>query len=343
MQYSAAEGSFSPWASRQMFRFSIFFPVMLGIAVIDIRLWLKWAYVIYGIVLVLLIAVTLVGITSMGATRWINVGMLTLQPSELMKICLVFALARYFHGLHAESVSRITSLIIPFLIIAVPVGFIMEQPDLGTGMIVLLLGAILLFVAGVSWWKFGVVGAAGLAALPVAWHYLHEYQRQRVLMFLNPEADPLGNGYNVIQSMIAVGSGGIFGKGFLKGTQSQLSFLPEKQTDFIFTMLSEEFGFTGGVLVITLYALIIATGIYIALKSRNHFGRLMAIGITSIIFLHVSINIGMAIAILPVVGAPLPLLSYGGTIMMTVMVGSGLLLNVQLYGDEKLDRSLGRL
>ncbi len=342
--YSAAKGNVDPWASAQMLRFAILFPLMLLIAVVDIRIWLKFSYLIYATVLVLLVLVEVSGTTAMGATRWVRLGPFNIQPSEPMKICIIFVLARYFHAMPLSDVARPTRLIVPLLMIAAPFLLIMKQPDLGTALILLLVGLLIFFVAGVRIWKFVLVGVAGLAMLPVLWQYvMHDYQKKRVLTFLNPESDPLGDGYNILQSKIAIGSGGFTGKGFLHGTQSQLSFLPEKQTDFIFTMFSEEFGFIGGVAVILLYAIIITYGIMIALNCRNHYGRLLAMGVVGLFFLHIFINIGMTMGLLPIVGAPLPLLSYGGTIMSTILIAFGLLLNVHLHSDEKIDRNAGDL
>lgn len=341
MMYSAAKGNLEPWALRQIKLFLVFFPVMLLIALINLKIWLKLSYVAYFSTLLLLVAVEVFGSTAMGATRWIVIEGIRIQPSELMKISLVFALARYFHYLHQDDVAKPIYLITPLLMILVPFGLILKQPDLGTAFIILMLGGIMFFVAGVKIWKFAVVAGLGLVSIPLMWKYwLYDYQKKRILTFLNPEADPLGAGYNIMQSKIAIGSGGIFGKGFLKGSQSQLSFLPEKQTDFIFTMLAEEFGFVGGASVIIFYMILIAYGLSIALNCRNHFGRIMAIGITSIFFLHVFINIAMVMGMIPIVGAPLPLLSYGGTIMLTIMVGCGLLLNVFLYRDVKIKRAM---
>lgn len=339
--YSAAEGNIYPWAFKQMVRFTFLFPVMLAIALMPIRVWLKSAYVIYILAIAALLMTEFFGVTAMGATRWIRIGPINLQPSEIMKVCLVFALARYFYSINASQVTRIVYLIPPLLMIALPAILVLRQPDLGTTLILIMTGGMLFFAAGVKIWKFVVVGITAIASLPFIWASMHSYQKKRVTSFLNPGDDPLGDGYNILQSKIAIGSGGLSGKGFLKGTQSQLSFLPEKQTDFIFTMLSEEFGFIGGVVVIALYALIIMFGIIIAVNSRNHFGRLMAIGITSIFFLHVFVNIAMVMGLIPVVGAPLPLLSYGGTIMMTILVAFGLLLNVHLYADETLENKKG--
>jgi rod shape determining protein RodA len=214
----------------------------------------------------------------------------------------------------------------------------MKQPDLGTAMILLMVGGAVFFAAGVKIWKFVVVGVLGIVTLPLAWSRMHDYQKNRVITFLDPESDPMGTGYNLIQSKIAIGSGGFMGKGFMKGTQSQLSFLPEKQTDFIFTMFTEEFGFIGGVTIIALYCILIGYGILIATNAKSTFARLMAIGVTSIMFFHVFINIAMVMGLIPIVGVPLPLLSSGGTIMMTVMIGFGLLLNSSLYGDVNFDK-----
>lgn len=340
--YSAAQGNMHPWTSAQMTRFALLFPLMLAVAIVDIRIWLKFSYLIYGAVLILLILVEVFGTTAMGATRWIRLGPFNIQPSEPMKICIIFALARYFHAMPLSDIARPLMLVPPLLMIAAPFLLIMKQPDLGTALILLLVGGIIFFVAGVRIWKFVLVGVSGLASLPVLWQYvLHDYQKKRVLTFLDPETDPLGDGYNILQSKIAIGSGGFTGKGFLHGSQSQLSFLPEKQTDFIFTMFSEEFGFVGGVAVILLYAIIITYGIMIALNCRNHYGRLLAVGVVGLFFLHIFINIGMTMGLLPIVGAPLPLLSYGGTIMSTILIAFGLLLNVHLHTDEKIDRNAG--
>ncbi|MCE3232203.1 MAG: rodA [Rickettsiaceae bacterium] len=336
--YSAADGNLNPWASKQMIRFMVFFPIMLFIAMVDIRVWFKSAYFIYSLVLVALIFTELWGATAMGATRWLRIGALNVQPSELMKLSVVFALAHYFHTVSAANIGRVTYLIIPLIMVLFPVALVMKQPDLGTAMILLMVGGAVFFAAGVKIWKFVVVGVLGIVTLPLAWSRMHDYQKNRVITFLDPESDPMGTGYNLIQSKIAIGSGGFMGKGFMKGTQSQLSFLPEKQTDFIFTMFTEEFGFIGGVTIIALYCILIGYGILIATNAKSTFARLMAIGVTSIMFFHVFINIAMVMGLIPIVGVPLPLLSSGGTIMMTVMIGFGLLLNSSLYGDVNFDK-----
>lgn len=338
MLYSAAEGNIDPWAYKQIIRFTALFPIMLLIAIIDIRIWFKLSYFIYFLAIMMLVMVMTeeFGIKAMGATRWIRFGSINIQPSEISKICVVFALAHYFHSTSQANIEKIPYLIIPLIIVLLPAFLVMKQPDLGTAIIIIMVGGSLFFVGGVKIWKFLVVIIGSIIAIPFFWQHLHDYQKNRILAFLDPEGDPLGNGYNIMQSKIAIGSGGFSGKGFLNGSQSQLSFLPEKQTDFIFTMLSEEFGFVGGIILILLYTIIIAYGTFIALISRSHFGKMMAIGITEIFFLHIFINIAMVMGMIPIVGAPLPLLSYGGTIMVTMLISFGLLLNIHLYGDKKL-------
>jgi len=332
MLYSASGGSFSPWASKQLLYFTIFFPIMILIALIDIKIWFKLSYFIYLAGLGLLLLVNFKGHTAMGATRWIRIGSFTIQPSEIMKVCLIIGLAKYFYNRKKQEIKQNKYLIIPILMIIVPCALIIKQPDLGTALILAIIGITILFAVGVQWWKFVASGILSLSAIPFLWRYfLHDYQKRRILIFFNPEADPLGSGYNITQSKIAIGSGGFFGKGYLKGTQGQLAFLPEKQTDFIFTMLSEELGFIGGAVVIILYSLIIGYALTIGIKCRHTYGRVIAVGFTSMIFFHAFINIAMVMGILPVVGAPLLLLSYGGTITMVSLIGFGFLLNTDLY------------
>lgn len=337
--YSAAEGNLFPWAGTQMIRFVVLFPVVVIIAVIDIRFWYKSAYLIYFVALCFIIVTELYGTTAMGATRWIRIGGFSLQPSEPMKICLVLALARYYHDLNDANLANPLYLVVPGILIIFPAILVFIQPDLGTAIIISAVGGVLLFVAGVSIWFFVTVGGAFLILAPLAFEFLlRDYQRNRVFTFLDPEKDPLGNGYNLLQSIIAVGSGGLTGKGLLHGTQSQLSFLPEKQTDFIFTMLSEELGFVGSISIVFLFFLVIWCGLIIAINSASNFGKLIAAGVTSILFFHVFINIAMVIGLLPIVGVPLPLLSYGGTMMMTAMVSFGLLLNSNIYSHELISK-----
>jgi rod shape determining protein RodA len=338
MLYSAANGDLQPWASRQMTRFAVALLPMIAAALIDVRYWYRLAYWIYGASLMLIVAVDLHGIAGMGAQRWIDLGFFQLQPSEIMKIALLLALARYFHGLPSENPPLLRHLIVPALIVAVPAALVLKQPDLGTAMTLLAAGAIMFYVAGVRLWVFAAGALAAAAAAPLAWSVLRDYQKTRLLTFLDPDRDPLGAGYHILQSKIALGSGGVFGKGFLLGTQSHLSFLPEKQTDFIFTMIAEEFGLVGGLGLLVLYLLAIAYGFAIALRSRSQFGRLLGLGIAANFFLYAFINMAMVMGLIPVVGVPLPLISYGGTAMIAVMFGFGLLMNIGIHRDVRISR-----
>lgn len=338
MQYSAAGGNISPWASSQIIRFILFFPFMLAIAITPIKFWHKYAYLAYIAALILLIMAEFRGYTAMGATRWVRIGPFNLQPSEFMKICALLALARYFHQTHAYKIVNPFFLIIPITMVIVPVILILKQPDLGTAFILFASTVAIFFTAGIKRWKFILSGIIAIGSIPFIWNFLKDYQKQRILTFLNPQSDPLGSGYNIIQSKIAIGSGGFFGKGFLSGTQSQLSFLPEKQTDFIFTMIAEEFGFFGSFIVITLYTTLILYMLFLAKNCRNHFGRLLIVGLTTFLFLHIFINIAMVLGLIPVVGAPLPLISYGGTMLIITMISFGLILNANLYKNNKIDR-----
>ncbi|MEX0758901.1 MAG: rod shape-determining protein RodA, partial [Tistlia sp.] len=291
MLYSAANASFHPWASRQAMRFLFGLTVMLAVALIDIRVWFRLSYPIYLLSLLLLVAVELKGSVGMGAQRWIDLGVIQLQPSEVMKVALIMALARYFHGRTLEDVGRVHYLIPPLFLAVAPAALVLRQPDLGTALMLLMGGGALFFAAGVRWWKFALaIGAVG-AAVPLAWNSLRGYQQKRVLTFFDPESDPLGAGYHIMQSKIALGSGGVLGKGYLQGSQSHLNFLPEKQTDFIFTMLAEELGMVGGLILLGLFFLVFVYGFAIALRSRNHYGRLLALGLTVNLFLYVFINI----------------------------------------------------
>jgi rod shape determining protein RodA len=338
MLYSAGGGSHGPWAWRHAVRLGIGLSAMLAIALIDIRFWFRFAYPIYAAALLGLIAVEAVGTIGMGAQRWVDLGLFQLQPSEVMKIGLVLALARWFHGTWLEDVARPAVLAVPIVLIAAPAALVLKQPDLGTAIMLAAGGVALLFAAGVRWWKFALVLAPALLALPLLWQQLHEYQKRRVLTFLDPERDPLGAGYHIIQSKIALGSGGFWGKGYLQGTQSQLSFLPEKHTDFIFTMLAEEIGLVGALGLLALFVLLVGAGLVFALRARSHFARLLAMGVSTTFFLYVVINIAMVTGLIPVVGVPLPMISYGGTAMITVLAGFGLLLCVDIHRDVAIPR-----
>ena len=339
--YSTAGGTSDTWVMRQLIRFGIGVVAMFVVALIDIRIWYRFAYAGYLGALGLLAVVEVLGTVEMGAQRWVDIGVFNLQPSEIMKLALVLALARYFHGRTDEQVGQLRWLFVPLLMIAVPVALVLRQPDLGTAILIVLGGLALLFLAGVRIWKFAVAVVAAGGAIPLVWGYLHAYQRSRVLTFFDPERDPLGAGYHIIQSKIALGSGGLIGKGFMQGTQSHLNFLPEKHTDFIFTVFAEEFGLFGGLVLLALYTLVIAAGFIISLRIRNQFGRLLGLGVTATFFIYVFINIAMVMGLIPVVGVPLPLISYGGTAMVTILAGFGLLMNVHIHREARIPRRPG--
>lgn len=334
--YSAAGGRFEPWAGRHAARYAMALGLCLVVALIHPKVWRWLAWPIYGASMLLLVAVDVIGKIGMGAQRWLVLGPIQIQPSEIAKVAVILVLARYYHGLTREQAERFVYTLPPLVIIMAPVGLVMVQPDLGTAMMVLLGGAALLFVAGVRLWMFLGAAVAAIGCLPFAWSFMHEYQRKRVLTFLDPDRDPLGAGYHITQSKIAIGSGGLFGKGFLKGTQSALNFLPEKQTDFIFTTFVEEWGMVGALVLLALFTLVLLWGFSIALRSQHHFGRLVALGVTSMMFLYVFINTSMVMGLLPVVGVPLPLVSNGGTAMVSVMFACGLLIGVNVYRDAQL-------
>ena len=324
--YSAGNGSWNPWAWKHLSRFGLAFVIMLSLALINMRFYYKYAYLFYFAVLLMLIAVELTGHIGMGAQRWVDIGFFKIQPSELMKIGLVLCLARYFDATTMQGIKSFRGLIIPAIMVFVPVLLIVLQPDLGTGLMLIFTAGIMLFAVGVQWWKFALGIAAIGGLLPIIWNFLHDYQKERVLTFLNPERDPLGAGYHIIQSKIAFGSGGILGKGFLHGTQTHLNFLPEKHTDFIFTMFSEEFGMFGSVILLLINLFIIIMGYVFAFYSKNYFAKLVIIGLNTNYFLYVFINTAMVMGLLPVVGIPLPLISYGGTVMISVMASFGVIL-----------------
>jgi rod shape determining protein RodA len=344
MLFSIAGGSWEPWADKHLLRFGIYFILMIVLALVDLRVWFSLAYPIYGVGLLLLVAVALVGDSSLGAQRWLAVGPVRFQPSEIMKIGVVLALARYYHGLSADSARLSWKLLIPAALIGAPVLLVAHQPDLGTAMLIALPGLAVMVLAGLSL-RLIAVGAVGvLAALPpFIFFVLHDYQRNRILTFMDPEKDPSGNGYHIMQSKIALGSGGLLGKGWGLGSQSQLNFLPEKQTDFIFATLAEEFGFVGCLSVLFLYGVAIFMALRIASISHSHFGRLSAAGVTATFALYVLINGAMVMGMAPVVGVPMPMLSYGGTVMLTVMIGFGLVQAVRVHRYTEVTSGKGSL
>lgn len=336
--YSAGGGSHEPWAWRHGIRLAFGLAVMIAVALIDIRFWFRWAFTLYAAAFLMLLGVEIVGELNKGAQRWIDLGLFQLQPSELMKVGLVLCLARYFHSAYLDEVKRLSFLGPALVLIGLPALLVLKQPDLGTSIMLLAAGGALLFLAGVRLWKFGLAIAAVAAALPVAWGSLHDYQRQRVLTFLDPESDPLGSGYHIIQSKIALGSGGLWGKGYLQGSQAQLSFLPEKQTDFAFTMLAEEAGFVGAVVVLLLCLAVMGLSLLIAIRCSHQFGRLLAMGVAINFFLYVAINVAMVTGLIPVVGVPLPMISYGGTAMLTTLLAFGLVLSVDVHHSTNIPR-----
>lgn len=343
MLYSIAGGKWAPWAIDQLTRYGVFLVLMLILGLTDLRVWFAAAYPVYVVALLLLIAVPIIGESSLGAKRWLDVGV-RFQPSEVMKIGLVLALGRFYHGISADEARLSWKLLIPAVMIALPVGLVVKQPDLGTAILLALTGGAIVVMAGLSWRIIlaGVV-AVGAAAPAVFFFGMHDYQRQRVTTFLHPETDPSGEGWHIMQSKIALGAGGFFGKGYGQGSQSQLNFLPEKQTDFIFATLAEEFGFLGCFSLLFLYGVAIFIALRIATLSHSHFGRLAAAGMTATFAFYVLINGAMVMGLAPVVGVPMPMLSYGGTVMLTVMIGFGLVQSVRVHRYSEVSSGKGTL
>ncbi len=326
--YSAAGGSLSPWALKQAVRFVILLIVMLMLAMVRPETWMRLAWPIYGVVLLGLIGVELLGQVGGGSQRWLDIGIIRLQPSEFMKLAIVLVLARYYQSLPRGFETQLNALLPALALIAFPAALVMLQPDLGTALSITFGGVVVMFLAGVRLWLFIGAGVATAAAMPLVWTMMHEYQRKRVLIFLDPSTDPRGAGYHITQSKIAIGSGGINGKGFLNGTQSHLDYLPELHTDFIFATMAEEWGLIGGLFIILGFAIILAWGIRVALNGKNQFERLLAFGLTATLFFYLAINMMMVMGLAPVVGIPLPLISYGGSAMMTVLILLGIIMGI---------------
>ncbi|GMG84111.1 rod shape-determining protein RodA [Paralimibaculum aggregatum] len=338
MLYSVAGGDAEPWARRQMNRFGVGVILMTIVALIDIRFW-KWAspFAYLG-ALVLLVAVEFVGETGMGAQRWIRLGPLNLQPSEVMKIALVLALARYYAWLERDRISRPLWLVPPLALIGLPAALVLKQPDLGTALMLCLGGGVVMFLAGVSWWYFGTAAALGaglvwavMTSRGTEWQVLKDYQYSRIETFLDPSRDPLGAGYHITQSKIAMGSGGLTGRGFMQGTQSRLNFLPEKHTDFIFTTLSEEFGAVGSMSLLALYTLVLIFGFASMVSNRDRYGALVTGGLTATFFFFWAVNMAMVMGLIPIVGVPLPLVSYGGSAMLVLLMAFGLMQSAHIH------------
>lgn len=338
MLYSVAGGSFDPWSMAQIKRFALGFTLMIFVAMVPIWYWRSVSIAAYLLGLALLIAVEYVGAVGMGAQRWIDLGFMRLQPSELMKIALVMALAAYYDWLPVKLKSRPLWVLLPVVLIMLPVYLVLTQPDLGTAILLVTVGGLIMFLAGVHWAYFAVVVTAGVGLVTAVvksrgtpWQLLEDYQYRRIDTFIDPSSDPLGAGYHITQSKIALGSGGWTGRGFMQGTQSQLNFLPEKHTDFIFTTLAEELGFLGAASLLALYALIILFCIISALQQRDRFSSLLTLGLASNFFLYFAVNMSMVMGLAPVVGVPLPLVSYGGSAMLVLMIGFGLVQSAHVH------------
>ena len=341
MQFSAAGGHLMPYALPQASRVVLGLVLMVAITVMSPQQLFRSSYLAYWVCVGLLVMVAAVGFVGLGAQRWVGVGMFNIQPSELMKLGIILALARYFHSATLEGTRHWMVMAMPLLLTMIPVGLILKQPNLGTATIVSFIAFAMCYMAGIRWWYFaGAIGAA-MAAVPIGYQFLHGYQKRRVMTFLNPDADPLGAGYNIIQSKIAIGSGGFFGKGLLHGSQGQLDFLPEKQTDFIFTMLAEELGFLGVVVLFLLYGFLLVFSLNLAIRCRNSYGRLLASGVAAMIFVHIFINAAMVMGMIPVVGVPLPFLSYGGSFMLATLMAMGVLMHVHINREVPLPKQSG--
>ncbi len=338
MLYSVAGGSYDPWARPQIIRFAVGMVGMFFIAFIHIRFWRRVAPIAYVGTVILLIAVYFFGHSGGGAQRWLNLGFMQLQPSEVMKVSLIMALAMYYDWLEPERVSRPLWVLIPVILIIVPMGLVVVQPDLGTAILLAGGGGVVMFLAGVSLWYFGAVIALGVGLVAAVmfsrgteWQILKDYQYGRIDTFLDPSLDPLGGGYHITQSKIALGSGGFSGRGFMQGPQSRLNFLPEKQTDFIFTTFAEEFGFVGSISLLAIYTAIVVFCIISAINNRDRFAALVTGGLGATFFFFFAVNMAMVMGLLPVVGVPLPLVSYGGTAMLVLLGAFGLIQSAHVH------------
>tara|TARA_Y100001970_G_scaffold119986_1_gene148792 strand:+ start:956 stop:2080 length:1125 start_codon:yes stop_codon:yes gene_type:complete len=332
--YSTDGGEFLYHTKSHIIRFSVFFTMMIFLSFINIRYWHATGYVFYFFILALLIWASFFGITASGSQRWVNLYIINLQPSELMKIAIIICFAKFFHRIQLKNVNNLKNILFPIVILVIPIVLVISQPDLGTSILIALSGLVVLWLSGVNIKYFVYSTLVLIIAAPFVISFLKPYQKRRILTFFDPEKDPLGAGYQIIQSKIAVGSGGIMGKGFLKGTQSYLEFLPEKHTDFIFTLYSEEFGFIGSILLLILYAIIILRIIVIGSTSRSFFGRLFCYGFAASLFIYISVNMCMVLGLLPIVGSPLPIMSYGGSSMLATMVGFALVMSTKIYSRQ---------
>ena len=336
VMYSTDGGEILYHTKSHIFKVVVFFLMMLFVSFINIKLWHISAYIFYLITIILLIWVSFFGISVSGSQRWLDLYFIALQPSELMKIAIILCLAKYYHRLKTEDVNNFTTILIPLILIILPMILVLSQPDLGTSILIVLSGLVILWLGGVKIKYFFYSFISFLISLPFIISFLKPYQKLRVLTFLDPDRDPLGAGYQIIQSKIAIGSGGFYGKGFLKGTQSYLDFLPEKHTDFIFTLFSEEFGFIGSILLLLIYFIIISRIVRIAILSRSSFAKFFCFGFAFAIFVYISVNLSMVLGLLPIVGSPLPIMSYGGSSMLATMIGFGIVMSAKIHHNQNI-------
>ncbi len=334
--YSTDGGEILYHTKNHTLRFCIFFTMMIIISFINIRVWHNLSYLFYFVTLLLLVWASFYGITASGSQRWINLYFINLQPSELMKIAIIACFAKYYHRAQIQDISKITNILVPIIVLILPIFLVISQPDLGTSILIALSGIIVLWLSGVNVKYFFYSFILFIISAPFIISFLKPYQKLRILTFFDPDKDPLGAGYQIIQSKIAVGSGGLTGKGFLKGTQGYLEFLPEKHTDFIFTLYSEEFGFLGSLILLILYAILIFRVIRIGSLSRSFFAKIFCYGFGSAIFLYITVNMSMVLGLLPIVGSPLPIMSYGGSSMLATMIGFGIVMSSKIYSREQI-------
>ena len=334
--YSTESGNFSFYTKNHLTRFLVFFSMFLVLSFVRVSVWYRQAYIFYILGILLLLFVIFFGISASGSKRWINFFIMNLQPSELMKIAIIVCFARYYHRIQSSDIQSYKYLLQPIILLLIPCYLVISQPDLGTAILIAGSGLAIIWLAGLNLKYFVYSGLLLLVSLPFVISFLKPYQKSRILTFFNPDRDPLGAGYQIIQSKIAIGSGGLLGKGFLQGTQSYLEFLPEKHTDFIFTLFSEEFGFVGSMVLILLYALLIYRIIRIGFSSRSFFAKLYCFGFASGLFLYIFVNIAMVLGILPIVGAPLPIMSYGGSSMLSIMLGLSIVMSCKIYSRDPI-------
>ena len=335
-QFSSSGGTFDYYSKSHALRFFVFFVLFLAVSFTPVKFWYGTSFLFFLFLVLLLLFVKFYGIQSQGSRRWVNLFVINLQPSELMKIGIILFLSNYYHKISEGDVNKIRFLLYPVLAILAPFILVLSQPDLGTAILILLSGIVVTWLAGVRWKIFAYLSFIVIVTAPIAIAFLKPYQKSRILTFLNPDSDPLGAGYQIIQSKIAIGSGGLFGKGFLNGSQAYLNFLPEKHTDFIFTLYSEEFGFLGSVLMVFLYSLITYRIIKIGNETRSIFGKLYCYGFANAFFIYVAVNMSMVLGLLPIVGAPLPILSYGGSSMLAIMFGLGVVMSCTVYKNSNV-------